>query len=50
MSWKPEVDELKERQRLAQQMGGPERVRRQHEGGKLTVRERIEQFLDPGSF
>jgi acetyl-CoA carboxylase carboxyltransferase component len=50
MSWKPEVDELKERQRLAQQMGGTERVRRQHEGGKLTVRERIEQFLDPGSF
>ena len=50
MSWKPEVDELKERQRLAQQMGGPERVRRQHEGGKLTVRERIEQCLDAGSF
>jgi acetyl-CoA carboxylase carboxyltransferase component len=50
MSWRAEVDELQERQRLAQQMGGTERVRRQHEGGKLTVRERIEQCLDPGSF
>jgi acetyl-CoA carboxylase carboxyltransferase component len=50
MSWEREVEELKERQRLARQMGGPERVRRQHEGGKLTVRERIDRFLDPGSF
>lgn len=50
MSWEPEVDELKARQRLAREMGGPERVRRHHEGGKLTVRERIEQFVDPGSF
>jgi acetyl-CoA carboxylase carboxyltransferase component len=50
MSWEREIEELKERQRLAQQMGGPERVKRQHDGGKLTVRERIDQFLDPGSF
>lgn len=50
MSWEPEIAELKERQRLAQQMGGPDRVRRHRESGKLTVRERIEQFLDPGSF
>jgi hypothetical protein len=35
MSWRAEVDELQERQRLAQQMGGAKRVRRQHEGGKL---------------
>jgi acetyl-CoA carboxylase carboxyltransferase component len=50
VSWKPEIRELEERRRLAREMGGPERVRRQHEGGKLTVRERIEQFVDPGSF
>ena len=31
-------------------MGGPDKVKRQHDGGKLTVRERIEQLLDPGSF
>ena len=31
-------------------MGGPEKVERQHAGGKLTVRERIDALLDPGSF
>ncbi|MDR7482596.1 MAG: acyl-CoA carboxylase subunit beta [Armatimonadota bacterium] len=31
-------------------MGGPERVRRQHEAGKLTARERLDALLDPGSF
>jgi propionyl-CoA carboxylase beta chain len=30
--------------------GGPERIKKQHEGGKLTARERIELLLDPGSF
>ena len=50
MSWEREVEDLRERQRLAQQMGGPERVDRQHAGGKLTVRERVDQLLDPGSF
>src|SRR5829696_6479672 len=31
-------------------MGGPDRVERQHSLGKLTVRERIELLLDPGTF
>ena len=31
-------------------MGGPEKIKRQHDGGKLTVRERVEGLLDPGSF
>jgi len=30
--------------------GGPGRVKKQHEAGKLTARERIELLLDPGSF
>ena len=30
--------------------GGPERVKKQHDAGKLTARERIELLLDPGSF
>lgn len=30
--------------------GGPDRIAKQHESGKLTARERIERFLDPGSF
>lgn len=49
MSWQPEIDELRRRQELARRMGGPEKVRRQHEGGKLTVRERIDRLLDPDS-
>ncbi|MDB5398784.1 MAG: methylmalonyl-CoA carboxyltransferase [Rhodopila sp.] len=49
-SWQAELDELAERKRIARQMGGPERVARQHAGGRLTVRERIDQCLDSGSF
>jgi len=39
--------ELREKARLG---GGPERIKRQHEKGKLTARERLEALLDPGSF
>jgi acetyl-CoA carboxylase carboxyltransferase component len=30
--------------------GGTERVQRQHDAGRLTIRERIDALLDPGSF
>jgi acetyl-CoA carboxylase carboxyltransferase component len=50
MSWQPELDELARRQALAERMGGPDKVRRQHDGGRLTVRERVAAMLDPGSF
>lgn len=50
MSWQPELDDLEERRRLARQMGGPEKVARHKEQGKLTVRERIDALLDAGSF
>ena len=50
MVWQPEIDEMKLRQRLAEQMGGPEGIQRQHERGKLTVRERVVKLSDPGSF
>jgi len=30
--------------------GGPKRVEKQHQGGKLTARERLDLLLDPGSF
>jgi acetyl-CoA carboxylase carboxyltransferase component len=50
MSWKPEIDELRARERLAEAMGGEERVARQKAQGKLTVRERVDALLDPGSF
>jgi acetyl-CoA carboxylase carboxyltransferase component len=50
MSWQNEIDELRRREALAREMGGPDKVRRQHDGGKLTVRERIDRLLDAGSF
>lgn len=50
MVWQPEIDELKHRKHLAEQMGGEEDVARHHAQGKLTVRERIEVVADPGSF
>ncbi|HUJ87097.1 MAG TPA: carboxyl transferase domain-containing protein, partial [Burkholderiales bacterium] len=50
MSWQDEIDELRRREELARRMGGADKVKRQHDGGKLTVRERIERLLDAGSF
>ncbi len=50
MSWEPELEELRRREELARRMGGQERVERQHASGRLTVRERVERLLDPGSF
>jgi acetyl-CoA carboxylase carboxyltransferase component len=50
VTWDPELDELRRRTELAAAMGGPEKVDRQHAAGRLTVRERVERVLDPGSF
>jgi acetyl-CoA carboxylase carboxyltransferase component len=50
MSWQDELDEIRRRVELAHQMGGADNIKRQHDGGKLTVRERIELLLDSGSF
>ncbi len=50
MSWQNELEELRRREALAREMGGPDKVRRQHDGGRLTVRERIGKLIDPGSF
>jgi acetyl-CoA carboxylase carboxyltransferase component len=50
MNWQPELDELRRREQFAEQLGGPERVKRQHDGGRLTIRERIDKLLDAGSF
>jgi acetyl-CoA carboxylase carboxyltransferase component len=48
--WTPEVEELRLRQSLASQMGGPDSLARQRAAGRLNVRERIEGLLDKGSF
>ncbi|HLK39901.1 MAG TPA: carboxyl transferase domain-containing protein [Polyangiaceae bacterium] len=50
MTWQREVDELRAREAMAREMGGPEKVARHTAAGKLTVRERIARLVDPGSF
>ena len=50
MTWDPELAELAHRKQLAARLGGQERVDRQHATGRLTVRERLDALLDPGSF
>jgi acetyl-CoA carboxylase carboxyltransferase component len=50
MTWTPELDELATRTAMAHQMGGADKVKRQHDAGRLTVRERITQLVDAGSF
>ncbi len=49
MTWQPELDEVERRKQMAYEMGGEERIRDQHDRGKLTVRERIDALIDPGS-
>ncbi len=50
MSWKPEVDEIEKRRRQAVEHGGAAAVAKQHELGRLTIRERIDALLDPDTF
>ena len=50
MTWQPELDDLRRRQGLADRMGGPEKIKRQHDAGRLTVRERLAALLDEDSF
>ena len=48
--WEPELGELRAREAMAERMGGVEKVARQHDRGKLDVRQRITDLLDEGSF
>lgn len=50
MGWEPEIEELRRREEMAREMGGADKVARQHEHGKLTIRERIDRIADAGSF
>ncbi len=50
MSWKKEISELGYRSELADAMGGKDKVERQHEFGKYTIRERIDRMSDNDSF
>lgn len=50
MSWDREIEELRAREALAEQMGGADKVARQHGRGKLDARARIAGLVDAGSF
>ena len=44
------IEDLRQRKHEAYNAGSPRSVERQHEKGKMLARERIDYFLDPGSF
>jgi len=50
MTMDERIEELRERRAEAAKGGGEDRIESQHERGKLTARERIDYFLDEGTF
>jgi acetyl-CoA carboxylase carboxyltransferase component len=44
------IKELREKEALVKGMGGAKAVEKQHASGKLTARERLDLFFDPGTF
>ncbi|TDA68016.1 MAG: acyl-CoA carboxylase subunit beta [Clostridia bacterium] len=50
VTWEDKLKELQEARARVLAQGGPQAIARQHERGKLTARERLEKFLDPGTF
>jgi propionyl-CoA carboxylase beta chain len=47
---KNKIELLRERSQKAEDGGGAARLEKQRQGGKMTARERVEFFLDEGSF
>src|SRR5215472_6725039 len=50
MNLEQKVEELKRRNKLAEDGGGAKRRERQHKEGKMSARERIDFLLDEGTF
>ena len=50
MGMEEAIKELYQRREKAKQMGGEERIKRQHTKKRLTTRQRIDKLLDPDSF
>ena len=50
MNFEQKLEELKKRDRLAEEGGGTQRRERQHKEGKMSARERVEFLLDEGTF
>jgi acetyl-CoA carboxylase carboxyltransferase component len=48
--WEPLLDDLTARREAARAMGGPERLERQHAGGRLDARARVARLLDDDTF
>jgi acetyl-CoA carboxylase carboxyltransferase component len=44
------ADDLARRRAAAEAMGGPDAIARQHDAGKLAVRERLDLLFDPDTF
>lgn len=44
------IKDLREREAKIKEMGGAKAVAKQHDRGKMTARERLEYFFDPGTF
>jgi acetyl-CoA carboxylase carboxyltransferase component len=50
MTWEKELSELQRRRELVENMGGSTNIKKHHNRGKLTARERISKFVDMNSF
>jgi len=50
MTMEERIEELREKTERALLGGGEDRIESQHEKGKMTARERIDYFLDDGTF
>src|SRR3989441_5214045 len=50
MSMREKLELLQKRRAEAELGGGAERIKAQHDKGKMTARERLDVLLDPGSF
>jgi len=50
MSIENRLEELARREQEARAGGGDERIKKQHDAGKLTARERLDLLLDPNTF
>ena len=50
MAFEELIQDMELRKERARAQGGPEKIRKQHDKGKLTARERVGTLLDEGSF
>jgi acetyl-CoA carboxylase carboxyltransferase component len=50
VNWTERIEDLQQRRATALEMGGPVKIKRQHDAGKLTARERMDLLFDKGTF